>query len=204
MSYEIVKSISRKKDNRIFITSACNNVWPRTFSKWEYMPNDKYNEDEVKNKMLYLFHDIIGGSLQLSGSVDNKWRYAENKFNEYCKKNDLNSSYLWDIPYKDGGYNIELLKPYCDIFEGFLSENNKEGKFYLKSNLGYITKVNNRTFEYSLWLDKSKCCKDFKKIYNDYCKLSDNSINKYDIKIVEYELENTREEETTNNMELSL
>ncbi len=35
MSYEIVKSISRKKDNRIFITSASNNWWPRQYYKWE-------------------------------------------------------------------------------------------------------------------------------------------------------------------------
>ena len=38
MSYEIVKSISKKKD-KIFITSASNNVSPKTYSKWEFMPD---------------------------------------------------------------------------------------------------------------------------------------------------------------------
>lgn len=204
MSYEIVKSISRKKDNRIFVTSACNNLWPRTYSKWEYMPNEKCTEKEIHNKMLYLFHDLIGGNLQLSGSVDSKWRYAENKFFEYCKKNNLSYHDLWNVPYKDDNYNIELLKPYYDVFESYLAEKNKEGDYYLKSNLGYITKVNKRSFEYSFRLDKNKCCKDFKKVYNDYCKLSNDSINKYDIKIEEYQLEENKEDEMNNNMEFSL
>ena len=71
MSYEIVKNIShRKKDDKIFITSASNNVWPRTYSKREFMPT----KENDKNKELYLFHGIIGGSYQLSDSVNENWR----------------------------------------------------------------------------------------------------------------------------------
>ena len=40
MSYEIVKSISKKKD-KIFITSASNNVSPKTYSKWRHHNNRK-------------------------------------------------------------------------------------------------------------------------------------------------------------------
>ena len=37
MSYEKVKCITRKpKENKIIITSACNNVRPLYFRKWEY------------------------------------------------------------------------------------------------------------------------------------------------------------------------
>ena len=66
MSYEIVKSIShRKKDNKIFITSASNNVWPKTYSRWEFMPDKAYSEDDTRNRELHLFRGIIGGSYQL-------------------------------------------------------------------------------------------------------------------------------------------
>lgn len=191
MSYEIVKSIShKKKDNRIFITSASNNVWPRNYSRWEYMPNEKCNDEDNRNKMLHLFHGIIGGSLQLSGSVGYKWRYAENKFREYCKNNNISTSEIWELPYKEEKYNINILKPYYDIFETFLTEDNIKGNFYLKSNLGYITKITSKGFEYNpYWLDINKCYKDYKNIYNDYCKLPDDSIKKYNIKIEEYVLE---------------
>lgn len=204
MSYEIVKNISRKKDNRIFITSACNNLCPHTFEKWEYLPNEKCNEEELKNKMLYLFHGIIGNSYQLQGSVNDKWKYAENKFLEYCQNNNINTYDLWDLPYKNGDYNIELLKPYYDIFESFLNEKEKKGKYYLKSDLGYITKVNKKSFEYNAyWLDAKKC-KNYKKIYNDYCKLSTNVRQKYNIKIEEYVIDKKRDDEKSDSMELIL
>ena len=53
MSYEIVKSIShRKKDNKIFITSASNNLWPHTYSRWEFMSDEHNNKTDAANKDL--------------------------------------------------------------------------------------------------------------------------------------------------------
>ena len=184
MSYEIVKNIShRKKDDKIFITSASNNVWPRTYSKWEFMPN----KENDKNKELYLFHGIIGGSYQLSGSVNENWKYAENKFYEYCRKNDISTSDIWEIPYKNDG-NIELLKPYYEIFKGYLEEK-KDGKFYLASNMGIITKVNRRSFQYINYKGElEKYCKSFKHVFNDYCNISQETREKYEIAIKEYNL----------------
>lgn len=202
MSYEIVKSISKKKDNRIFITSASNNWWPREYYKWEFLPDGKYDKERTNNRDICLFHDIIGGNLKLSSSVSEKWRYAENKFYEYCRNNNINTSNLWNLPYQEGN-TIEILKPYYEVFKGYLEEKNREGKFYLKSDLGYITKVNNKSFEYTYRFDLIKC-KDYKKIYNDYCKLPINSVEKYNIKIEEYLLENNKEELKNNNMEFEL
>ncbi len=189
MSYEIVKSIShRKKDNKIFITSACNNVWPRSFSRWEFLPDGKYDEEKIKNRELYLFHDIIGGSLQLSGSVNEKWRYAENKFYEYCKDNNISTSDLWDLPYQEGN-NIEILKPYYEVFKGYLEEK-KEGKYYLNSSLGYILKVNKNNFEYSPYVPNiDKYCKNFKKIYNDFSNITKENRERFNIEIKELSLE---------------
>lgn len=186
MSYEIVKSIShRKKDNKIFITSASNNVYPKTYSKWEFMSDKSHSKEETKNKELYLFHGIIGGSYKLSGSVSENWKYAENKFYEYCGNNNINISTIWELPYKNNG-NIELLKPYYDVFKEFLEER-KEGKYYLDSCLGIITKVNKMSFNYTPYnIPFEKYCKNYKKIYNDYCNISDYNKKNFDIKIKEY------------------
>ena len=151
MSYEIVKSIThRKKDNKIFITSASNNIWPRTYSKWQYMPDSSYSKEETINKELHFFRGIIGGSYKLSNSVNENWRYAENKFYEYCKEKDISTFDIWELPYKNDG-NIESLKPYYDIFRKFLEEK-IEGKYYLSSNLGCITKVNRKSYNMCLIL----------------------------------------------------
>ena len=48
MSYEKVKCITRKpKENKIFITSACNNVRPLTFGKWEYGKADMSYKEKI-------------------------------------------------------------------------------------------------------------------------------------------------------------
>ncbi len=190
MSYEIVKSIShRKKDNKIFITSASNNLWPRSYSRWEFMPDSHYEEKDIKNKELHLFHGIIGGSYQLSGSVNENWKYAENKFYEYCRNNNISTSDIWELPYKNDG-NIELLKPYYEIFKKFLEEK-KEGKYYLDSCLGIITKVNQRSFDYTFYnAPLEKYCKSFKKIYNDYSNINEENRERFNIEIKELVLDN--------------
>lgn len=207
MSYEIVKSISRsKKDNKIFITSASNNWWPRDYYKWEFMPESSYGEDKAKNRELYLFHGILGGSYQLSGSVNENWRYAENKFREYCRENNLSTSDIWDLAYKEDG-NIELLKPYYEVFKSFLEEK-KKGLYYLSSSLGYITKVNKNSFSYTSYFGSEKShCKSYKKIYNDYCNISERNREKYNIEIKELVLEKDKEENIENkndNVELAI
>ena len=141
MSYEIVKSISKKKD-KIFITSASNNVSPKTYSKWEFMPDSLHNKEKVSNKELYLFHGIIGGSYKLNKSVNENWIYAENKFYEYCRENNISTSYIWELPYLNDG-DIKTLKPYHEIFKKYYEEK-IDGKYYLSSSLGQIIKVMKR------------------------------------------------------------
>ena len=191
MSYEIVKRIShRKKDNKIFITSASNNISPKYYSTWEFMPDKTNDYEKTKNKELYLFHGIIGGSYQLSSSVNENWLYAENKFYEYCRNNNISISEIWNLPYQNDG-NIELLKPYYEIFKVFLEEK-KEGKYYLTSNKGIIIKVNKNNFRYlpySYNVSLETYCKDFKHIYNVLCNISAYNREKYDVSIREYTLD---------------
>ena len=184
MSYEIVKNISlRKKDNKIFITSASNNVYPKYYSKWEFMPDRANNQNE--NKELHLFRGIIGGSYQLSGSVNENWKYADNKFREYCENNNISTTEIWELAYNDDG-DIKLLKPYYEIFKSYLEEK-IEGKYYLNSSLGIITRVNTRSFDYTPYnIPTKEYCNSYKKTYNDYCKISPENREKYGISIKEY------------------
>ena len=78
MSYEKVKCITRKpKEGKIFITSACSNVRPLTYHKWEFMQNNNdYHEKELE-----LMRGINGGGLSLNDSCYN-WNYAYYKTNE--------------------------------------------------------------------------------------------------------------------------
>ena len=199
MSYQIVKSIKRnKKDNKIFIVSASSNLYPHTFYKDEYMPDKYYSEEDRKNKMIYLFRDIIGMELHLTSSVSDNWKYAENKFNEYCRENDISTFDLWHLPSKNNG-DITVLKPYCEIFEKYLYEKEKEGKYFINSNIGIIVKVNSKTLEYNNDMNLVKrYCKNYKKVYNAFCKLSKETIDKYNIRIEEYSLEKSLNTDESN------
>lgn len=186
MSYELVKNITKKKDGKVFITSASNNWWPRDYSRWEFMPSDKYEKEKVENKMLYLFHGIIGGSYQFNETVSENWKYALNKFREYCKENNLSTSDIWDSVYENNEYNIEKLKPYYDKFNEFYEEK-IEGKYYLSSSNGAVTKINKKSF-YTNPYGVNGAIGDYKKIYNNLHKLSNDSIQRYNISIKEYTL----------------
>lgn len=196
MSCDYIKYIKHdKKNNRYFVTSASNNVWPRSYSTWEYMRNDKYSNEEIENKDLYFFHNILGHVLNLEYCQNKDWKYATNKFFNYCKENDINTYELWNLPGGEDNYDITKLKPYYEIFKGYLEEK-KEGKYFLDSNSGYVVKVNKKSFI----INRDKDCLkdivgDYKKIYNDYCKISSIMREKYDIQIKEFILELDKEED---------
>ena len=93
MSYEKVKCITRKpKENKIIITSACNNVRPLTFGKWEYGKADM----NYKEKMFYLLKDISGGNLQLNNSCY-EWNYAILKTRDYMQERYGKDYCLYDL-----------------------------------------------------------------------------------------------------------
>ena len=93
MSYEKVKCITRKpKEGKIFITSACNNVRPLTYHRWEFMQNSNdYHEKELE-----LMRGINGGGLILNDSCYN-WNYAKLKTRDYMQKKYGNDYDLYDL-----------------------------------------------------------------------------------------------------------
>lgn len=60
MSYEIVKSIALKEDENGFwyanVTSACNNVRPHYYSKWEYEKDRNLTKQELQKEILLDFY----------------------------------------------------------------------------------------------------------------------------------------------------
>lgn len=200
MSCELVRSISRRKDGRVFITSASSNVWPKNYSRWEYMPSKTYSEKEVEDRMLHLFHGIIGQSYQFNETVGDNWKYALNKFYEYCNENDIHTYNLWELPYKDGGYDITVLKPYYDKFNEFYEEK-IEGKYYLDSSSGPITKIYKKSFYTNRAGMKGVISGSYKKIYNELNRFSKDMIDYYDIKIKDYALEHNKDDNLNNQME---
>lgn len=65
MSYEIVKSIAIK-DDKVFVTSASNNVYPRTFNRWEVPGFSKiYREGGLKPLLNQIAVNVWHGNFQL-------------------------------------------------------------------------------------------------------------------------------------------
>lgn len=60
MSYEIVKSIALKQNEKGFwyaiVTSACNNVRPHRYSKWEYTRDKDLTKEELQKEILLDFY----------------------------------------------------------------------------------------------------------------------------------------------------
>lgn len=92
MSYNKVKNISlKKKDNKIMICSASNNVFPITYYNGEFMQR----EADFHIKELELLRALNGGGLVLNDSCY-KWKYALSKTNEEI----YNNKYSWKL-YED-------------------------------------------------------------------------------------------------------
>lgn len=65
MSYDIVKSISIK-DDKVYITSASNNVHPRTFERWECTAFSKlYQEGGLEKLLPAIAADVWAGNFKL-------------------------------------------------------------------------------------------------------------------------------------------
>ena len=93
MSYEKVKNITRKpKEGKIFITSACNNLRPLTYSRWEY--GKKYSS--YKEKLQHLARDVASGNLQLNNSCYD-WNYALLKATEQMRAKYGRDYDLYDL-----------------------------------------------------------------------------------------------------------
>ena len=157
MSYEKVKCITRnEKKNKIFITSACSNVRPLYFRKWEY-GNDNMS---YKEKMYSLLRDISGGNLQLNNSCY-EWNYAILKTKEEFGKD----YYLYDRTRSN--YNIYTLENKQYFGERYIYVEK------LEDNMIPLTERTDNT-EYYIKKEKEKdderIKQEFEKYYNVFIK----------------------------------
>lgn len=125
MSYEIVKSINIRKDG-ISITSACNNVRPLHFSKWEF----KASTDQKEN-FFQLFLDIMNGNLHLQKSASKRLRYAMHEVNK------------WLIAYQVNSYDT-YCNQYRYMYETVAKRFNKDFEFRIHD---YSTEYSNKQNE---------------------------------------------------------
>lgn len=89
MSYEMCNRITLKpKTNQIFLNTTSNNVYPKTYSLWEYIKGNKYS---LEDKLFYLMEDMLDGNIQISQKNKNTipYKYALIKIREYYRENDI-------------------------------------------------------------------------------------------------------------------
>lgn len=182
MSYEIAKGIRvDKKNNKIFIRSSSNNIYPKYYSSWEFMKN----EPDLEKKKRELFYHIIGGSMNLKICDNKNWKYGAYRFFDYCDENNISTSDIWELP-RNGG-SMDSIEEYYKVFEEFVNEKH-EGLYYLNSNVGKVLNVNNRGFTYTNSNPRmDKYSYDYKSAYLKRAKLSRETIERYEIKIQKFE-----------------
>jgi hypothetical protein len=157
MSYEIVKSLSvSESKQQIFITSDSNNVFPKSFRRWEFM-EEKYYPDhqDFEYKKESLVHSFIGGSLQAKSANNYKWAYAKVKIEEYIETIDIGTMTAehWDNKHGIVWSNWnndeckEIRKNVTKKFFEFASEKHKDNYLLFWGSHG-ITKFTKNGFNY--------------------------------------------------------
>lgn len=90
MSYELCKKINLdRKNNKIKVTCASNNIRPISYSTYEIFEDIK----DFDEKLLNLFMSLQSGCVQISTINDNTedFEYAMWKVREYLRENNIDS-----------------------------------------------------------------------------------------------------------------
>lgn len=146
MSYEKIKCITRKpKEGKIFITSACNNVRPLTYSRWEF----RADEQDYHEKELRLLRGINGGGLVLNDSCYD-WNYALYKTNAEIrtKYRDYDLYELSTMHYTEYCLGEQISSTYTPITQTEIESGNYEYILEWESKDGK-SKVYYRAEEYN-------------------------------------------------------
>jgi hypothetical protein len=161
MSYEIVKKI-RIEDNKVFLTSSSNNVYPKYYNEWECKTLSTILQEQGEEQLNFeLLKDYENGNMQEGNP--NKWSRAIDRL----KQTEEYKKYSWRLSnYKDD-CPIQLARQ-SEEFKKFLlsSLNLKDdiiGKFRIKntnySNDVYVLRVTKRLVKYTSDITQSKVFK---------------------------------------------
>lgn len=156
MSYEKCKYIKLdKKNNKIIMNIASNNVYPLSYTKFEFYDSniDKYKNYTFEDKLILLYESFDSGCLQISSINDNteNFEYALKKARQYNRDNG--NANLWDNRGKiqqelsdkgvENAYLKAIYKVYGDSFKVFKKAlyEKIEGKYnVIFNNYYYVSK----------------------------------------------------------------
>lgn len=127
MSYEIVRSIGLRQDENgswyAEVTSACNNVRPHYYSKWEYCKGKNFTKEQLQKEILLDFYygNFHGGTSTKYGKflqfLGGSWG-CKNENSRTCKTyhfyDKLNDKLRKDYLAIHGSYN-----PSDEVFKNF-------------------------------------------------------------------------------------
>lgn len=145
MSYEKVKQITITKDNKIFITSACNNLIPLDYSRWEY-----------KGDIYSLLLDINSGELQPTLSTSKgKYEYYNLRVREWLKeyeeknKDTIPRHKVYGIYWWDVKQNLKVDIEFKTFVDNLLKEKVPKDNYKLKYEDNYLIGLTKFGFKYS-------------------------------------------------------
>lgn len=152
MSYTIAKSVSIKKDGRITINGASNNVYPKTFETFEVFSRI----DSLEDRVFTLFECLLGGEIQIQSSSKSKVHYAFMQSLNYLNmKYKSVASDLWHSSYSEGKYDKdeieEIKKEIFGVFKESLDDkvSMSEKKYAVELDNGYyLHKMNMYSYRY--------------------------------------------------------
>lgn len=139
MSYELCKRITlNEKKNKITLTTASNNVYPKDYSTFTYCDSEQecYKNVSFEEKLISLMKNFLGRNIQISTINDNtiKFIHATMKMDEYIEENNLDDFDMYCNKDKYEKEYADLLQ----IFKNSIFDNDKKD-YYLKIGNDLVT-----------------------------------------------------------------
>lgn len=187
MSYEIVKNLKIVKGDNEYIleiTSASNNVFPRTYETYQSYIGKGLTKEEIEKRILWGYFDgnLQGGNnkykkvVDIVGNWKNKKSELINKWYEYQQKRDeVFKNYRGDVYFNKikevetlyKGIEEETTNILHKVLTGKIKP--KKEQFILKINSNvesYVKKLNKKTYNYTYNKSEAKKFNGIAEIFN--------------------------------------
>lgn len=164
MSYGIFRNIKvDEKSNQIIIEVASNNVWPRTYQKFEIYKGEQLT---IQDKLAMLFFSMANGSLQV-GQINKSTAGFAYALSRYERNEDWHGrADKFDLVWKAKKSEPDAVREvYGDALDNFLADamSDIDGKFVItKDGETYVHKVGRYDHERNGFSSLTQC---FSKAY---------------------------------------
>lgn len=157
MSYEKVKSISFK-DNKVFLNSACNNVRPLSYERFECVSLSKILKEKGRQETdIEILKAYLSGEFQKVGT-ENKYTKAQDII-YYIFKEEYEKNFSYDGLKRTGDYTkAKESQEYKDFLLKALNYKIEKKKYIIRSVLtdGYLKKVSTRRGFFTMYEEEAK------------------------------------------------